>query len=62
MTLLHVVMEEASKNHKQLLDIPEDLKDVVRCRTVSVEQLKNDFTKLSANIKKLERMVYIIIL
>jgi len=57
MTLLHVVMEEASKNHQQLLEIPVDLKSVVACRTVSVEQLKSDFTKLSSNIKKLERMV-----
>merc|ERR1712183_416655 len=57
MTLLHVVMEEAEKNHPQLLDIPQDLQSVIKCRTVSIEQLKGDFTKLANNIKKLERMV-----
>merc|ERR1739838_22426 len=57
MTLLHVVMEEASKNHRDLLEIPQILDPVLKCRTVSIEQLKGDFSKLSNNIKKIERQV-----
>ena len=58
MTLLHVVMEEASTKHQELLNIPQDLEIVIKCRTVSIDQLKNDYNKLSNNINKLSKQVF----
>ena len=57
MTLLHCVVMEAEQKHPQLLELPQDMETVLKCKNLSVEQIQSDITRLKNVISKLKDQV-----
>jgi len=57
MTLLHCVVLEAEAKQPRLLDLPNDLETVIKCKSLSVDQLQTDINRLTNAINKLKKQV-----
>ena len=57
MTLLHCVALEAETKNPRLLDLPQELETVIKCKSLSIEQLQTDINRLTNAINKLKKQV-----
>ena len=58
MTLLHCVVMEAESKNPSLLDLSKDMETVLKCKTLSVDQLEADIKRLTAATNKLQKQVH----